>query len=80
MSQTIKAVYHNGVFVPQVPCDLPENTEVEVKVQPSNVEMPSVTDPQERKRILAELVERMRANSLPENAPRFTQDELHERR
>lgn len=80
MAQTIRAIYHNGVFVPQSPCDLPENTEVEVKVRNSNVEMPSVTDTEERKRILATMVERMRANPLPEDAPRFTRDELHERR
>ena len=40
---------------------------------------PSITDPEERARRLAELVERMRNNPIPLNAPRFTRDELHER-
>lgn len=30
MSERLKAIYRDGVFVPHVPCDLPEGTEVEV--------------------------------------------------
>jgi hypothetical protein len=42
---------------------------------------PEITDPEERKRVLREVVERMKANPIPEGAPRrFTRDELHERR
>jgi hypothetical protein len=42
---------------------------------------PKVTDPEERKRILKELVENMVANPLPADAPRrLTREELHERR
>jgi hypothetical protein len=41
---------------------------------------PAVTDPEERKRILKRMVERMRANPIPADAPRFTREELHERR
>ena len=40
---------------------------------------PRVTDPEERARILREVTDRMQANPIPEGAPRFTRDELHER-
>jgi predicted DNA-binding antitoxin AbrB/MazE fold protein len=79
--QRLKAIYRNGAFVPQVPCDLPEESEVELTVHESDTIRPKVTDPEERKRILEELVENMRANPIPADAPRrFTRDELHERR
>ncbi len=80
MSERLKAIYQNGAFVPQTPCDLPENSEVELTVHASNIQPPLVTDPEERKRILKQLVERMRANPIPADAPRFTREELHERR
>lgn len=40
---------------------------------------PLVTDETERARLLRELVERMKANPIPANAPHFTREELHER-
>ena len=80
MSQRLRAIYQNGAFVPQAPCDLPENSEVDLIVERRT--LPSVvTDLEERKRILERLVTRMRPNPIPANAPRrFTRDELHERR
>lgn len=80
MSQRLRAIYQGGAFIPQSPCDLPENSEVELIIEAPRVIPPSVTDPEERKRILARMVERMRANPIPANAPRFTREELHERR
>jgi predicted DNA-binding antitoxin AbrB/MazE fold protein len=81
MSQTLKAVYREGAFIPQTPCDLPEGAEVEITVCAPGVIPPRVADPEERKRVLREVVENMRANPLPADAPRrFTRDELHERR
>ena len=80
MAQRLKAIYQNGAFVPQSPCDLPENSEVDLVIEP-RVLQPLVTDPEERKRILDQLVDRMRANPIPADAPRhFTREELHERR
>jgi hypothetical protein len=80
MMQRLKAIYRNGAFIPQAPCDLPEESEVELTVHPPNVIPPRVTDPEERKRLLDQLVERMRANPIPADAPRrFTREELHER-
>jgi len=80
MSQRLRAIYQNGAFIPQSPCDLPENSEVELIIETPRVIPPKVTDPEERKRILAEMVERMRANPIPADAPHFTREELHERR
>ena len=81
MAQTLKAIYRDGAFIPQSPCDLPEGAEVEITVRAPHLIPPTVTDPEERKRILKEMVERMRANPLPADAPRrFTREELHERR
>lgn len=80
MAQRLKAVYQNGAFVPQSPCDLPEGSEVELIIEAPRVIPPVVTDPEERKRILSKVVENMRNNPIPADAPRFTREELHERR
>lgn len=81
MQESFRAVYRDGAFVPVVPCDLPEETEVKVIVQDAwGVMPPQVTDPEERARIRKEVVARMQSNPIPANAPRFTRDELHERR
>jgi hypothetical protein len=79
MAQRLRAIYQNGAFVPQSPCDLPENSEVDLVVEGPRVLPALVTDPDERKRIMEELVQNMRDNPIPENAPHFTRDELHER-
>jgi hypothetical protein len=75
----VKAVFHNGQFVPQEPCNLPEAAEVEITVRRRAIEPPAVTDPAERQRILADIVSQMAANPIPAVAPHFTRDELHER-
>ena len=80
MSQTIKAVYHNGAFIPQEPCDLPEGVQVDVVISDPYTIPPRITDPEERERMMAELLRRMHEKPISENAPRFTRDELHERR
>jgi predicted DNA-binding antitoxin AbrB/MazE fold protein len=81
MAQKLKAIYRNGTFIPQVPCDLPEESEVELTIDGPRSIPPRVTDPEERKRIMAELVQNMRDNPIPLDAPRrFTREELHERR
>ena len=77
----LKAVYTHGSFVPECPPDLPEGTRVTLTLQREALVVPPlVTDPEERRRVLEELVEDMAANPVPPNAPRFTRDELHERR
>jgi hypothetical protein len=80
MSQRLRAIYQNGAFVPQSPCDLPENAEVELIVGKPDVPGSLGEDPEERQRILASMVKRMIANPIPKDGPRFTREELHERR
>ena len=80
MQDVFRAVYRNGTLVPVVPCHLPEETEVEVVVHDNPLIIPPrVTDPAERARIRREVVASMRSNPIPEDAPRFTREELHER-
>jgi hypothetical protein len=76
----VRAVVRDGKFIPLEPCTLPEASEVDLVVQPSGNIPPSVTDPAERAAILQEVVARMKANRIPAGAPKFTRDELHERR
>lgn len=81
MSQRLRAIYQGGAFIPQAPCDLPENSVVELVIEVPRVQSPQVTDPEERKRIMNELIQNMRDNPIPADAPRrFTREELHERR
>lgn len=80
MIQLLKAVFRGGTFVPEEECSLPEESEVHLTVQGPLTVPPAVTDRAERARILKAVVERMRQNPIPAAAPRFTREELHERR
>jgi predicted DNA-binding antitoxin AbrB/MazE fold protein len=76
----VKATFEHGAFVPETPCDLPEGTRVLLAIQQERLaQPPEVNDPEERARILRTVVERMKRNLLPSNAPRFSRDEMHER-
>jgi AF2212-like len=79
MSKSLKAVYRRGAFIPKTPCHLPEDSEVELIVQGPVVTQPEIVDPKERATILSNLVARMQQNVLPQAAPRFTRESLHER-
>ena len=79
MSKNLKAVYRRGAFIPETPCNLPEESEVELIVQRPVLTQPEIVDPKERASILSGLVERMQQNVLPQTAPRFTRESLHER-
>ena len=80
MIRRIRAVYRDGAFRPETPCDLPDNSQVELLIQENSVQKPGVTDPDERLRILRQVTGRMQGNPIPPGAPRFSRDELHERR
>lgn len=79
MSQRLKAIYHDGAFIPQTPVDVPENAEVELIVQGPYSLPAVVTNPEQRDRILRLVLRSMRHNPLPAGAPRFKREELHER-
>jgi predicted DNA-binding antitoxin AbrB/MazE fold protein len=80
MPDTLRAIYRNGAFVPVVPCDLPEETEVQVVVQ-NGAEMipPLESDPIRRGEIKKRLLQRMSNSPLPPDAPKLTRDQFHER-
>ena len=80
MKRTITATYRGGVFYPDEPCDLLEGATVEIRDLPNGVKPPLEADPEERKRILKAVVDRMMQNPISLDAPKFTRDELHERR
>lgn len=80
MIQRIRAIYRGGAFCPETPCDVPENAEVDLLVQTPTVLRPTVTDAHQRLQILRQVTQRMQHNLLPSASPRFTRDELHERR
>jgi hypothetical protein len=76
----MKAVYRGGKFEPESAPDLPEGAEVELTVD-GPYEIPAVvTDPEKRAAILRELIDSMNNNPIPKDAPRFTREELYERR
>jgi hypothetical protein len=80
MARSVKAVYYGGAFVPEEPCDVPEDAHVELVIQGPFMLPPQVASPDERRVILERLVARMRRNPIPSAAPRWTRDELHDRR
>jgi len=80
MTERIRAVYRDGVFLPETPCNYPENFEVELLIQGTTSRGPCVIDSEQRLRILRQVTERMQNNPLPSDAPRFNRDELHGRR
>lgn len=73
MLEEIPAVYRDGVFVPEAPCQLADNTKVRVIVGSGSVQVPPpvVTDPAERQRIVEETLARMRANQVPSGASQY---------
>ena len=85
MLEIIKTTYRNGAFVPQTPVEFSENEEVVIVVNKSekksapNEQETNLTD-EEKKTALKKVIERMQSNSISMNAPRFTREELHERR
>jgi hypothetical protein len=80
MTYRTKAVYHRGAFVPTTRCDLPEDSEVDLLVEGPLHESHTVADPQQRASLMRRITDRMKSNPIPHEAPRFTRDELHERR
>ncbi len=84
----VRATYHNGAFIPAVPIAMPEETEVELVIEPASAEAvpasgsiqpPLITDPAERARLWEEIIASMQSHPLSADAPRFTRDELYDR-
>ena len=64
MLKKVKATYRNGTFIPSNPCNLPDNTEVELMVSLASEHGQDILDRETRKAILAELLTRMRQSSF----------------
>ncbi|MGK7939474.1 MAG: antitoxin AF2212-like protein [Crocosphaera sp.] len=64
MLKKVKATYHNGTFIPNTPCYLPNNTEVELMIDVNSESAHNVVDRETRKEILDALLTRMRQSSL----------------
>ncbi len=75
MLKKVKATYCNGTFIPNIPCDLPDNTEVELMVNLPCEYAQDVLDPETRKAILYELLTRMRQTSSMAHAHHATVSE-----
>ncbi len=70
---TLRAVYHNGAFMPQGEHHIAEGTEALVVLDsPANSESDSAM-------ILKAVTSRMARNPLPLETPRLTRDQMHER-
>ena len=80
MAHRIRAVFRNGSFVPRVPCVLPDESEVDLVVHGPYLVPAEEPDPDKQREIMEGIIQRMQSNPLPSAAPRFTRDELHERR
>jgi hypothetical protein len=76
---TVRVVYRKGSFIPQDKCELQEGAEGLVLVASSAPEPPTIADPAERRRRLAELVEDLKKHPLPADSPKLTRDQMHER-
>jgi hypothetical protein len=80
MTQRRRAIYRDGKLELRNPCDLPQGAEVDVLIVSEGVIPAEETDPSRRRRLIAELIERMQAYPLSPTAPSLTRDDLHERR
>jgi hypothetical protein len=77
--EPMPAVFRDGAFHPQQPCDLPNESKVLLFVESSPAESSGALDEQERRKILERVTMRMRNNPLPANDPKITRDWIHER-
>lgn len=76
---TVRVVYSKGMFVPQDKCELQDGSEGLVLIASSELASPAVTDPAERRRLLAQVVADMQRNPIPQTSKKLTRDQLHER-
>ena len=78
-TEPIRALFKDGVFIPQGHVGLADGSDVELTVRSSKRQSPSITDPDERQEVLDRLLERMDRHPLPVPASSLTRESLHER-
>ncbi|ARV57398.1 hypothetical protein BZZ01_01030 [Nostocales cyanobacterium HT-58-2] len=54
MPYALKAIYRNGAFVLQTPCNLPEGAEVELFIQSPQIMSPPISDSETKQCFLAD--------------------------
>ena len=85
MLQTIEAeIDVNGTVRLLTPVKITKTTRAVLTLlddaSPSHILPPEITAPDERAQTIEAIVQSMQANPIAPNAPRFTREELHERR
>lgn len=76
----IPAIYHDGVFIPEIAVAIANESAVEVLIEDSClIGSVSLTDA-DRAKLRKAAVETMKQRRLTPDAPRFSRDELHDRR
>jgi hypothetical protein len=75
----VRVVYRKGSFVPQDKCELQDGAEGLALIASPELASPTVTDPAERRRLLAEVVADMERNPIPQTGKKLTRDQMHER-
>ena len=89
MLEVVETDYRNGALVPEKSFDFPERTRIKIVIETDeqknktnqHSQEPTITDPEERKKALAEFLERTSDRVIANDAPRkFSREELHERR
>jgi predicted DNA-binding antitoxin AbrB/MazE fold protein len=77
MDATVTAVFEDGVFRPDLPCDLPQGSRVVLAIHGLGEGVAVSAD--ERRAIRRRVVERMKRNPLPGDAPSFKRDDMYDR-
>lgn len=76
MSQTITAIYEDGVLKPAEPLDLAPHTAVQLTIE----ELPGTLEASQSKEEVLAMMKQLWAQTKAHNAPHLTRDQLHERR
>lgn len=78
MSETISAIFKNGVFIPEEALDFPEGSKVQIAVE---LEDSLKSDSAKREESIREFLKRAGQRKISPEAPaHLTREELHERR
>jgi predicted DNA-binding antitoxin AbrB/MazE fold protein len=75
----VEAVFENGAFRPASPVSLPEGARVRLSIEKTRDEDAEMLTTEQRRGIRRQVVERMRRNPLPEDAPQFRRDDIYDR-
>lgn len=76
----ISAIYRNGVFVPEFELPLANETAVELVIAESDTPQTTVLSDAEKAKLRQRATSFMKQHRLSPEAPRFSRDDLHERR